>query len=494
MTRVSGVGTTNADQNDLRVAIIGAGPGGLCMAIRLKQAGHRDFVLLEKAEGIGGTWFHNRYPGCACDVQSHLYSFSFAPKLDWSRPYARQPEILEYLQTCASNHGIESHCRFDCSVRSVAWDDEAAQWTLTVEGGETVEADVVVSAIGMFNELAYPSIDGIDAFTGTRIHTARWDWDHDLAGERVAVIGSAASAVQLVPEVAETAGKVHLFQRTANWVLPKEDTPFTEEELEHFRTHPEAARALRQQIYDNFEIGSTFSNPAVLADREAVGLAAIEAVEDPEVRAKLRPQHPFGCKRPLFSNDFYAAFNRPNVELVTEPIEAITSSGVLTVDGTERQVDTMVFATGFQTTKFLSAIDVTGRGGLELTDAWHDGAQAYLGVTTAGFPNLFMLYGPNTNNGSIITMIEHQVDHVLGLIDRLQRDELAWIDVRPDAMDDYNDEVQRDIDGVEVWQAGCNTYYRTPSGRVVTQWPRSMKEYGERVHDIDPSAFEVGVR
>ncbi|MDH5238592.1 MAG: NAD(P)/FAD-dependent oxidoreductase, partial [Acidimicrobiia bacterium] len=202
------------------------------MAIRLKQAGHRDFVLLEKAEGIGGTWFHNRYPGCACDVQSHLYSFSFAPKLDWSRPYARQPEILEYLQTCASTHGIESHCRFDCSVRSVAWDDAAAQWTLTVEGGETVEADVVVSAIGMFNELAYPSIDGIDAFTGTRIHTARWDWDHDLAGERVAVIGSAASAVQLVPEIAETAGKVHLFQRTANWVLPKEDTPFTDEELE----------------------------------------------------------------------------------------------------------------------------------------------------------------------------------------------------------------------------------------------------------------------
>ena len=480
------------DHQKLRIAIIGAGPGGICMAIKLLEAGHDDFVVLEKADEVGGTWHHNTYPGCACDVQSHLYSFSFAPKPDWSRPYARQPEILAYFQEVAERHGVLSHCRFGDAVEQAAWDDDAACWTLTTAARHVVEADVVVSAMGMFNEIAWPSIEGFADFAGTRIHTARWDWDHDLSGERVGVIGSAASAVQLVPELAKVAGQVHLFQRTPNWVLPKEDTPFTDDELDDFRADPALAEARRQEIYDNFEVGSTFKNPAVLADRERVGLAAIEVVEDEELRAKLRPDHPFGCKRPLFSNDYYAAFNRPNVELVTDPIERIVADGIVTADGRTRTCDTLVFATGFETTRFLSAIDVRGRNGTRLDDAWDDGAQAYLGVTTAGFPNLFMLYGPNTNNGSIITMIEHQVAHAVALIERLVAERLAWIDVRPETMAAYNDEVQALIDGVEVWQAGCNTYYRTPSGRVVTQWPLSMKEYGDRTAHPDPDAFAVG--
>jgi len=494
VTGVNGVSASNERARDLRIAIIGAGPGGICMAIRLKRAGFEDFVLLEKTGGVGGTWYLNRYPGCACDVPSHLYSFSFELKRDWSRPYAPQPEILAYMRHCAEQHGVLPHCRFDNGVRRAAWDEARASWTLELESGDTVESDVVVSAVGMFNGLSWPDIEGLDAFGGTLFHSARWNWDHDLSGERVGVIGSAASAVQFVPEIAKEAGQVHLFQRTANWVLPKLDDPYTEEELERFRTDPNAALALRQELHRHMDEGMTFSDPDVLAEREAAGLAAIDVVEDPEVREELRPRHPFGCKRPLFSNHYYPAFNRPNLELVTDPIERITGNAVITADGRKRRVDTLILATGFSTTKYLSAIDVVGRNGLRIDDAWNDGACAYLGITTAGFPNLFMLYGPNTNNGSILTMIEYQVDHVMAHIQRLANDGVAWIDVRPEAMARYNDEVQRAIEGIRVWQADCNGYYRSAGGRVVTQWPFSMSEFRERTAAPDPDAFEVALR
>ncbi len=393
------------ERGDLRIAIIGAGPGGLCMAIRLKQAGFDDFVLLEKGEGVGGTWYHNRYPGCACDLPSQLYSFSFEVKRDWSRPYGTQSEILGYMQNLAEKHELLPRCRFGSGVRAARWDESRACWTLELESGEAVEAEVVVSAIGMFNELSWPDIDGLDSFAGTRFHSARWDWDHDLSGETVAVIGSAASAVQFVPEIVKEAGQVHLFQRTANWVMPKADEPYTEEQLEGLRTDENLALSIRAEAYQQIDGGMTFSDPAKLAEMEGYGLAAIEVVEDPAVRRKLRPQHPFGCKRPLLSNHFYVAFNRPNLELVTDAIERIEPDGVVTVDGRARRVDTMIIATGFSTTKYLSAIDVRGRRGQRIDDAWNDGARAYLGVTTTGFPNLFMLYGPNTNNGSILSMI-----------------------------------------------------------------------------------------
>jgi cation diffusion facilitator CzcD-associated flavoprotein CzcO len=460
------------------------------MAIRLREAGFEDFVLLEKGGSVGGTWYHNRYPGCACDIPSFLYSFSFEPKCDWSRPYGSQPEILAYMEHCAAKYGVLPHCRFGSGVLGAAWDERRARWTLALESGERVEADVVVSALGMFNELAWPAIEGLDAFAGTRFHSARWNWDHDLAGEAVGVIGSAASAVQFVPEIAKRAGQVHLFQRTANWVLPKEDTPYTAEQLEHFRAAPADALALRDAIYQRVDGGMTFSDPAALAEMEAAGLAAIEVVRDPELRRKLRPQHPFGCKRPLLSNDYYPAFNRPNLELVTDRIERIESDAVVTADGKRRRVDTLIIATGFATTKYLSAIDVRGRGGRRLDDAWRDGPWAYLGITTAGFPNLFMLYGPNTNNGSILSMIEAQVDYALRQVQRLANERLAWLDVRPEPMARYNEDVQQAIARVAVWQAECNGYYRSPSGRVVTQWPYSMSEFRRRTSAPDAGAYE----
>jgi cation diffusion facilitator CzcD-associated flavoprotein CzcO len=485
------MGASKQRSRDPRIAIIGAGPGGLCMAIRLKQAGFEDFVLLEKGQGVGGTWYHNRYPGCACDIESHLYSFSFEIKRDWSRPYAPQPEILDYMEHLAEKYELLPYCRFGSGVRSARWDDDRARWALELESGDALEADIVVSAIGMFNDLSWPGIEGLESFAGTRFHSARWNWDHDLSGETVGVIGSAASAVQFVPEIVKQAGQVHLFQRTANWVVPKKDDPFTEEELERFRTDPNKSMALRDKIYRRVDGGMTFSDPAALAEMETLGLAAIDQVDDPEVRRKLRPQHPFGCKRPLYSNDYYPAFNRPNLELVTDSIERITPDSVVTIDGKSRRVDTLILATGFSATKYLSAIEVIGRGGRRLDEAWSDGARAYLGITTAGFPNLFMVYGPNTNNGSILTMIESQVDYALQQIERIANENLACIDVRREPMERYNEEIQRAIGNVEVWQADCHGYYRSPSGRVVTQWPYSMTEFQKRTAQADADVFEV---
>jgi cation diffusion facilitator CzcD-associated flavoprotein CzcO len=475
-----------------RVGIIGAGPGGIGTAVKLLAAGYDDLVILEKSSGIGGTWWHNRYPGLACDIPSHLYSFSFAPKLDWCRPYGTRDEIQAYMEEIVDRYGLRERIRFDSPVAAAVWDDDRAGWTVTTTTGDSYEFDVVVAGLGMFNDLNWPDIPGLDSFAGTRFHSARWDWDHDLTGERVGVIGSAASAVQFVPEIAKVAGRLHLFQRAANWVLPKEDTPWTPEQLEHFRTHPDEVAVLRQEIFDRIDGAITFSNPAALELATQAGRRAIETVEDPEVRRKLTPTVPYGCQRPLISNDYYPTFNRENVELVTEEIERITPDSIVTVDGAEREVDTLIVATGFATTKFLSAIDVTGRDGVDLAKSWADGAHAYLGITTAGFPNLFMLYGPNTNNGSIIYMLECQADYVTRTLEWLDAEGLAWIDVKPEVEAEYNARLQHDLGTVGVWAAdNCHNYYRGPSGRIVTQWPHSMSEYRRRTERPDPGAFDA---
>ena len=345
-----------------RIAIIGAGPGGLCMGIRLKQAGFENFVILDKADGLGGTWYHNRYPGCACDIPSHLYSFSFEIKPDWSRPYAPQPEILEYLEGCADKYGLRPHLEFGDGIERAEWDDGTATWRLTHHSGRTREARFVVSAIGMFNELVYPDIDGLDDFDGTKFHSARWNWNHDLTGRTVGVIGSAASAIQFVPEIVKQAGQVHYFQRTANWVLPKEDDPYPEDQLARFRANPEIAQQIRDEIFNGLNQGGPRTFDQIAPEMEKAGRHNLALVEDDAVRAKLEPTHPWGCKRPLFSNDYYPAFNRSNLELVTEGIERITQDGIRTVDGREREIDTLILATGFATTRYLSAIDVGGVG------------------------------------------------------------------------------------------------------------------------------------
>jgi cation diffusion facilitator CzcD-associated flavoprotein CzcO len=469
-----------------RVAIVGAGPGGICTGVQLRHAGIEDFVILERADGIGGTWRRNRYPGLACDIASHFYSFSFAPKPDWSRPFAAQPEILSYLEEVVSSFDLQPHVHLGTSVEAAHWDDEAALWRLTTGDGTTVSAETVVASPGMFGELRYPDIEGMDRFGGQSFHTGAWPADRSLSGERVAIIGSAASAVQMIPEVAKVARRVHVFQRSPNWVLPKEDEPFTIEQLEQFVRSPDSVAELRAELFHRYADNPPFTASAENVASEQLGVANIAVVEDPEVRARLTPTTPWGCHRPLFSNDYYPTFNLPHVELVTEPIERITPSAVLTAGGTEREVDTIVCATGYETTKFASVIDFVGRDGVHLREAWADGAQAYLGITTSGFPNLFMLYGPNTNAGSIVYMIECQVDYVVRSLECMEREHLAWIDVRPDVMAAYNQQLQTDIGHVEVWQGGCSTYYRVPSGRIVTQWPHSMARYRELTATLDP--------
>ncbi|CAB4332792.1 MAG: SidA/IucD/PvdA family monooxygenase [Actinobacteria bacterium] len=475
----------------MRVVIIGAGPGGIVMGKRLLEEGFDEFVILEASDDVGGTWNLNRYPGCECDVQSAMYSFTFEFKPDWTKPYGRQPEILAYMREVADKYGVTPHCRFNDRVISASWDEAASVWTVTTESGAGFQAEILVSAVGMLTHPVWPEIEGRDDFEGAMFHSARWDWSHDFAGERIAVIGSAASAVQFVPEIRKTASQVHLFQRTPNWILPKEDTPYTEAELEVFRKDPTPLLEMRSDIEGRMNRGMTFALKDLLELSEKYGLAALSVVNDPEVRAKLTPDHPFGCKRPLLSNDYFAAFNEPNLELVTEPIARITNNAVVTDDGVEREVDLIVLATGFAATKFAATVDITGRDGVSISAAWSEGAQAYLGVTTVGFPNFFMLYGPNMNNGSIIRMLEYQTEHVLQLLHRMKADELQTLEVKPEVMESYNVGVQEAIDGIDVWNADCNGYYRAPNGRVVTQWPFSMDDYKRRSESIDWSEFST---
>ena len=477
-----------------RIAIIGAGPGGLCAGIKLRQAGYEDFVIIEKSPGVGGTWYNTRYPGLTCDVKSHIYAFSFEPNPHWTNNYAGQPEILEYIERLTRKYGLEPHLRLGRKVVSARWDDGASVWRLATDDGEALTVDVLVAAQGMFNDLNWPDIAGLDKFDGTVFHASRWREDHDLTGRRVAVIGSAASAVQFVPKIAPVTERLYVYQRSAPWVAPKEDIPVEVAERERLARDAAAIEAIRSKLHADLEGAITFSNPVQLEAATQAGLANIANLRDEALREKFTPHVPFGCLRPLISNDYYPTFNRDNVELVTDAIDRVVGHGIISNDGKLRQVDTIICATGYHVRKYLTAIEVTGRGGLKLDEAWKDGAEAYLGLMTTGFPNLFMMYGPNTNNGSITYMLERQADFIVAQLQLMDRESLAWIDIRADVMARYNADLQEDLGKVGVWQASCSNYYRTESGRIVTQWPHTMAEYQKRCEARDDSRFDMGRR
>jgi cation diffusion facilitator CzcD-associated flavoprotein CzcO len=477
-----------------RVIVFGAGPAGISSAYYLREAGYTNVTVLERADEVGGTWQRSRYPGLACDVMSHAYSFSFSLNPNWTRSYATQPEILAYMRDTVDRLGLRPVFRLGTGVRSAAWNEVEATWTVTTDAGEELTAEVLISGQGMFGELSIPEIEGRDSFGGVAMHTGAWDQSVDLTGLRVAVIGSAASAVQSIPEIAKMAGQLHVFQRSANWVLPKEDHEHPSEQLELFRNDPSALQAHRDMIMNFIGSNPPFGNPDILAGAEFAGVDAIAVVEDPAVRAKLRPSTPWGCMRPLFSNDYYPAFNRSNVELVTDGISRITPTGIITEDGIEREVDVIVFATGYRVDRFASRISITGRGGLSLENAWADGAQAHLGITTSGFPNLFILYGPNTNQGSLIAMIEFEAQYAVKMLQAMDEAAVDWVDVLPEVMDAYNKELQQSIAAVDVWHSGCSHYYLSPTGRLVTQYPYSMFTYRDAVAQPDLGQFELGRR
>ena len=346
----------------------------------------------------------------------------------------------------------------------------------------------------MFTVPVWPNISGLEKFQGEAFHSARWNHAYDLTNKKVAVIGSAASAVQFVPEIAPRVEQLHLFQRTPNWVVPKNNLDYSDAELAEFGANPARLQASREKIYQQWNALCTFQNRELLQRIEQAGMENISVVEDPDIRKKLTPSYPFGCKRPLFSDLFYPVFNRANVELVTEPIASIHEDALATTDAVVRKVDCIIYATGFETTTYLASIGVKGRGELSLEHAWHDGPQAYLGVSIAGFPNLFMLYGPNTNQGSILFMIEQQCDYIVRKISRMQEQGFAWMEVRPEVMEGFNEQLQKDIAAVAVWQANCGNdfYYRSASGRWVTQWPHSMEEYRVTIREPDDFCYAAG--
>ncbi|WP_328589101.1 flavin-containing monooxygenase [Actinomadura logoneensis] len=425
------------------VAIIGSGFGGIGMAIRLRQAGVDDVVLLEKADGLGGTWRDNTYPGAACDVPSHLYSFSFERKTDWSRRFPPQEEILEYLWHCARKYEVLPRIRFGTEVTGAEWDEAEAVWRVSTSDG-TVSARVLVSACGQLNRPVLPEIEGRDSFAGPAFHSSRWQDGVDLAGKRVAVLGTGASAIQIVPELARVAGRLHVFQRSAPYVITKPDRPYRAWEKAVLRSVPGAYTVSRARIYTQFEARALgfVKYPKLMGVMVRRFRKKLEAeIGDARLVERLRPDYPMGCKRILLSDDYYPALGSPHVELVTDRIARITPSGVVTADGTERELDAIVYATGFASTEFLAPMKIVGRDGRELGDAWRDGgASAHLGITVSGFPNLFLLYGPYTNLGhnSIIYMLESQFRYVVGCVAAMRRGRLDWIEVRPEVQDAFD--------------------------------------------------------
>jgi cation diffusion facilitator CzcD-associated flavoprotein CzcO len=477
-----------------RITIAGAGPGGICTAIKLKQAGIEDFVILERSGRVGGTWARNRYPGLACDVHSMLYSFTFEQKVDWTRSFATQPEIEQYMRHCVEKYDLGPHIRFDADLREARWDDDACAWRLSTADGRSTGSDVLVAAIGMFNALRRPDIPGLDDFAGRTVHSGAWPDDGvDLDGRRVAVIGSAASAVQMIPELAGRAAALTVFQRTANWVFPKPDERYSDEQIEERRRDPALGLAIRREFTEFFEALITYDRTDLIDDLMVKGLENLAAVEDPVTREKLRPLLPFGAQRPLNSNTYYPTFNREHVRLVTDPIASISPRGVVTEDGVEHEADVLVLATGYEANRFLSVIEVAGRAGVRLADVWRDGPHAYKGMAIAGFPNLFMLYGPNTNAGCILEMLEMQADYVIDRIGRLEREGADWIEVRAEAMEAYNETLQRDIAAVGAWRTVGSRYYRAPSGRIVTQYPGNMASFRQLTAAADEDAYDIGL-
>ncbi|MEV5503621.1 NAD(P)/FAD-dependent oxidoreductase [Nonomuraea fuscirosea] len=456
------------------VAIVGAGFGGLCMAIRLERADIRSYTVFEKAGDLGGTWRDNSYPGAGCDIPSHLYSYSFEKYSSWTRRYPEQPEILGYLDRCADKYHVRGKIRFRTEVRRAVFDGSAWQvTTVSADGAERTERfDVVVMGVGQLNRPRLPDIPGMSDFEGVSFHSSRWNHEHDLTGRRVAVIGNGSSAAQFIPRVAERAGHLSVFQRTPNWVIPKPDATFGPLVRLAFHYVPGLQRAYREWIYRYAE-GTLY--PA-LAQGWSEGMLKQRAlrhlrdqVPDPELRARLTPDYPPGCKRVVIDSSFYPALTRPDVSLVTDKIVRITPKGVETTEGSY-EVDTIVYGTGFRSTEFLAPMEVIGRDGLSLEQRWKDGAEAYLGISLPAFPNLFMLYGPNTNLGhnSIIFMIECQVNHVMACLPYLAGQ--GPMEVRPEAMAAW----RRQLDAAMarmVWGEGCRSWYKTADGRVTNNWP-----------------------
>ncbi len=480
--------------------IIGAGLGGLTAAIKLQEAGH-SFDLLDRNPKVGGTWYENTYPGCACDVPVALYQLSFAQSINWTRAFPQGPEIQAYADEIADRYQLRPSLHLNDAARTAKWDEASRTWTVTTESGKTYKGDLLVGALGQLNRPCWPDIEGLDTFEGAKMHSARWDHSVSWEGKRVGVIGSAASAVQLIPEIAKTAGKLTVFQRTPNWVIPRRDVPITAEEQALMFTEPETAMELgarqRQLIYDNADHFFWQVFKWTEAGREAYTRIATNHLEnqvsDPELRKKLTPDYPVGCRRILIADDYFPALTQDNVELVTAAPKSIDKTGVTTPDGEHREFDILIFATGFETTGWNWSVDVEGLRNQHLNDVWADHPEAYAGITVTDFPNLFVLYGPNTNLGhnAITFMLERQVEYMIKALETLQAKSAEAMMPSKAAQDRWNKALQAELKKTVWADAGCNSWYKTEDGLITQNWSSHTRDYAKAVADIKVEDYEL---
>ncbi|MFZ2321200.1 MAG: NAD(P)/FAD-dependent oxidoreductase [Pseudomonas sp.] len=478
----------------LRVLIIGAGFAGVGLAIQLQKRGIDDFLVLEKAASVGGTWRDNHYPGAACDVPSHLYSYSFEPKTDWSRKFAPQAEIVAYIQHCVDKHQLAGKIRCNTEVANAEFEQASGLWRVIGKDGEHYLAQALVSACGQLNQPAYPRIPGLESFAGEAFHSARWNHAYDLAGKRVAVIGTGASAIQFVPEIVPKAQRLTLFQRSAAYVISKPDRAYKRWELALLRRWPWLQQIDRGLKYVQHEVRAlAFIHFPVLMKLFQFSfqrhLAA--AIADPERQRQLQPDYPLGCKRILISNNYFPALAQGNVEIVNQAIQSITPQGVVTADGREHPVDALIYGTGFAATDFLAPMQIKGLGGVELNQAWRDGAEAYKGISVNGFPNLFLLYGPNTNLGhnSILYMLESQFAYVLNCLDALQQQGLRYMDVKPQVQQRFNQHLQQVIRH-SIWEQGCTSWYKNAAGKNTNNWPGFTFTYRQQTRHLELADYD----
>ena len=482
--------------NVVKIAIIGAGFSGLGAAIKLRQQGIDDFVILDRGDTFGGTWRDNTYPGAACDVPSHLYSYSFAPNPTWSRSFSQQPEIHRYINKVADQHGVGSKTRWNTEVTGIVWDEADGRWIITTSAGE-YRAATVIAGVGPLCEPKLPDIKGIGDFAGEIFHSAQWNSDYALEGKRVAVIGTGASAIQIIPELAKKVGRLDVYQRTAPWVLPRADRPYSSTENWAFKNIPGFQKAARAGIYASHELvsfGLTHA-PNVLAPAKVIGRQNIaRGISDPKLRAKVTPNWKVGCKRILLSNTYYPALGQANVDLITDPIREVTSTGIITADGVARDVDAIVVATGFHVTDSPTFEHIIGKDGRSMAQVWEaTGMNAYKGTTVHGFPNLFLMVGPSTGLGhtSMVYMIESQLNYLVDYLTLQRKYDIARVEVRSDVQHDYNVGIQKNLES-SVWETGgCASWYKDAFGNITTLWPGFTFNYRRITRKFDLAAYDT---
>jgi cation diffusion facilitator CzcD-associated flavoprotein CzcO len=488
---------THPDETTVDVLIVGAGFSGICMGIKLREAGMHSFLIIEKSADIGGTWWDNRYPGCACDIPSHLYSFSFEPSADWTRMYPGQQEIQDYLKGCVARHQLAPQIRLSTRFQEAVWDEAAGAWRATTHDGTRIRARVLASGMGALHVPRYPDLPGLERFKGPAFHSSAWDYGVELGGKKVGVVGTGASAIQFVPQIAPQVEKLHLFQRTPAWIVPRLDFAISEKWKRRFRNIPVTRWAFRQYIFWRQEVRvlGFLGNEPFRKKVEGISLRHLaRRIKDPKMRAELTPNYQLGCKRVLVSDDFYPALNRPNVELVTDAIAEVREHSIVTRDGRERPIDILIYGTGFRATEPLIGCRIVGRGGVEIHDAWKERMSAYLGVTVAGFPNFFMLLGPNTGLGhnSVVLMIEAQVRYAVKCLKLMKRRKQSVIEVRAETQQRFVEEIYRRMSGT-VWQSGgCHSWYQDQrTGEITTLWPGSVVSYLRRTRSVSSSDYEL---